>query len=197
MIPCSRSQLKNVLCEIESTPTETKTDPIIRLAQQRTLTASPSYVQCSAGHVTHTFLACDVKSACWKRSYGTSAVCLAPLTPLPPSFTCADGVERVPYTLVCDHRADCRDASDEDFCVYPPSTYSKNFQCGDGQVFQIMPSDYYHFNVLSRGHEPHDTEPEKNEQCMNLELSAFDDDAYKSTYSEGNWISQETNVGVG
>nr|KAG5693055.1 hypothetical protein BaRGS_028815 [Batillaria attramentaria] len=63
----------------------------------------------------------------------SSSACPAPLTSLPPSFTCASGGGRVPYSLVCDHRQDCQDGSDEELCVFPTCTGSTPLQCGDQQ----------------------------------------------------------------
>ena len=94
-----------------------------------------SHVTCPSGHVTLKLLACDVQSACWARFMDSQASsCDAALTPLPPSFTCTNGVERVPYTLVCDHRPDCSDNSDENFCVFPSCRLLGRLQCTNKQV---------------------------------------------------------------
>ena len=94
-----------------------------------------SHVTCPTGHMTLTFLACDVQSACWASHMDSQASsCGAALTPLPPSFTCGNGVERVPYTLVCDHRSDCSDNSDENFCVFPSCRLLGQLQCTNKQV---------------------------------------------------------------
>ena len=101
-----------------------------------------SLVVCPLGHLTHAFLACDEKTVCVQDGYvsgGAScsaAAAAAPpaLKPLPPSFACDNGVQRVPYTLVCDHRPDCSDGSDESFCVFPPCDIDKPFHCGNRQV---------------------------------------------------------------
>ncbi|KAK7093469.1 hypothetical protein V1264_007216 [Littorina saxatilis] len=97
-----------------------------------------SHVTCSAGHVTLNFLACDVKSECWASPLDSpGSACDAPMTPLPPSFACLNGAERVPYTLVCDHRSDCSDNSDESFCVFPSCRLSGKFQCANKQCVLV------------------------------------------------------------
>ena len=93
-----------------------------------------THIQCPGRHYTHNFLACDVHSACWARTRGLAVECTAPMTPLPPSFTCANQIERVPYTLVCDYRQDCADGSDENFCDRPPCGL-KQLRCLDQSVF--------------------------------------------------------------
>nr|KAG5711572.1 hypothetical protein BaRGS_016754 [Batillaria attramentaria] len=44
-------------------------------------------------------------------------------------------MQHVPYTLVCDFRSDCSDASDESFCVYPPCPASQSLNCGNKQGY--------------------------------------------------------------
>ena len=98
-------------------------------------------VKCPLGHVTHSFLACDMQSACWAsdRDLDRSVTCLPPLaTILPPYYACADGVAHVPYTMVCDHRPDCTDHSDETFCVFSPCRADDHFDCGDRQVSILL-----------------------------------------------------------
>ena len=94
-------------------------------------------VKCPLGHMTHSFLACDLQSACWANDldFDSSGSCRPPLAaPIPPRYACADGVAHVPYTMVCDHRSDCADHSDETFCSFPPCRRDVHFDCGDGQV---------------------------------------------------------------
>ncbi|XP_070198384.1 G-protein coupled receptor GRL101-like [Littorina saxatilis] len=79
---------------------------------------------CSDWHITHKFLACDVPSNCSADNPQKVQACADNFTPSMPYFTCRNGVELIPYTLVCDHRSDCCDKSDEDFCVYPDCTQS-------------------------------------------------------------------------
>ena len=102
-----------------------------------------TYVNCSSGHWTHGFLACDKRSACRqqgklghsreskKRERSLTLLCQFELSAL---FTCRNGVEYVPYSLVCDHSQDCLDSSDEDFCVQPSCSGSQQFECDNKQV---------------------------------------------------------------
>nr|KAG5710971.1 hypothetical protein BaRGS_013705 [Batillaria attramentaria] len=55
------------------------------------------------------------------------------LTQHTPSLPEMNEIEHVPYTLVCDHRSDCKDDSDEDFCVFPPCDPFLQYHCGNKQ----------------------------------------------------------------
>ena len=109
----------------------------ISLADLSGFSISRTYVFCPSGHWTHRFLACDKQTACWqhdsfrkdsgsREQKNMTSPCQSPLSTL---FTCKNGVEHVPYSLVCDHSQDCRDSSDEDFCVHPPCSGSGLFEC--------------------------------------------------------------------
>ncbi|KAK7474678.1 hypothetical protein BaRGS_00034102 [Batillaria attramentaria] len=102
----------------------------VHIALQDTLLGN-QFAKCPANHSTHNFLLCDKHSACWLDESGD---CTAAVTPLPPSFSCADQIERVPYTLVCDYRKDCSDESDETFCAFPDCALIYPFQCLSGEV---------------------------------------------------------------
>ncbi|PVD24182.1 hypothetical protein C0Q70_14652 [Pomacea canaliculata] len=107
------------------------------LPQMPVLTAnwSVDVLQCPSPHYTHTFLACDVKSECWADKYDNSKTCSTPLTSRPPLFSCINEVQRVPYSLVCDHRSHCSDDSDEKFCIFSSCSRKKNvFECDNKQV---------------------------------------------------------------
>ena len=103
-------------------------------------------VICSSSHLTHAFLACDVATFCWAEgkiitslrpdswSVPTSQSCPAKLSSLPPYFLCQSEEQHVPYTLVCDHRPDCLDDSDERFCEYLSCQQEFQFQCSNKQV---------------------------------------------------------------
>ena len=110
-------------------------------------------VVCPNGHVTHVFLVCDISTFCWAKGNVTfsflssswalpsSQSCRAQLssTSLPPSFPCRNDKQRVPYSLVCDHRPDCVDSSDEVFCTFFPCPPSSYFQCLNKQVCTFLP----------------------------------------------------------
>ena len=159
------ASLAHVLCEVDynslhnealtrnRSEERTHRSETIMLSQpdQPSTTLSPSsFVICPDKHVTHAFLACDASSACWaenqlifddlKESWDipSSSSCPASMTSLPPSFLCASGIRRVPYTLVCDHRADCLDNSDEDFCQFPPLEGISSLRCGGSTQVKII-----------------------------------------------------------
>ena len=95
------------------------------------------HVTCPQKHVTHAFLACDVRSSCWAdddfviTSWGFPwrGTCESSRH-YPPSFTCSNAMTRVPYLLVCDHHEDCHDGSDETFCTFPACRDPLSLQCG-------------------------------------------------------------------
>jgi hypothetical protein len=97
------------------------------------------YITCSSGHFTHTFLANGDKSDCCVED-----TCTLSSTSLPPLFPCRTQDGKVPYSLVCDHMADCWDKSDEDFCVFQPCRFEES-DCGNGQVSQIKQEDLMHW----------------------------------------------------
>ena len=105
-------------------------------------------VTCPKGHVTHVFLACDMSTSCWAEgdaifslhpktwALPSSQSCPVPLAVTsPPSFPCDSDEWRVPYSLVCDHRRDCQDGSDETFCKFTACNWQSQFQCLNTQVW--------------------------------------------------------------
>ncbi|XP_025079777.1 uncharacterized protein LOC112555558 [Pomacea canaliculata] len=128
------------LCEIRGTPSM---HPAVEAAdvhvtQPTSRLSKPGYILCPANHFTHVFLVCDVTSNCWNKTDGATYSCSAPLTSLPPLFECADIQQSVPYTLVCDHRVDCLDGSDENFCVFPRCDLDSPFQCSGRRCVQAI-----------------------------------------------------------
>lgn len=119
--------------------------PPLVLKQNATFHESVKTVQCPHGHFTHSFLATDPQAYCWPfdsdphvvskhmlsqtkpTNYSTSETPTAKMSDsfedqssflLPPMFVCDEGDQQVPHSVLCDHRPDCPDASDEDFCVF-------------------------------------------------------------------------------
>ena len=105
-------------------------------------------VTCPKGHVTHVFLACDISTSCWTEgdaifslhpktwALPSSQSCPVPLgVTSPPSFPCDSDEWHVPYSLVCDHRRDCQDGSDETFCKFIACNWQSQFQCLNTQVW--------------------------------------------------------------
>ena len=150
--PCQTTPKKvedsHYLCEFEdpvdlSSPKQTggiQLSPIVTHSSDH---AVRQWIHCPLGYITHLFLACDVSSECWAlreshviSSYDSGDVpsystCPVTVTSRPPSYECATGRGRVPYTWVCDHQQDCSDNSDEDFCRHPSCTGQRPLQCGN------------------------------------------------------------------
>ncbi|XP_025079765.1 uncharacterized protein LOC112555548 [Pomacea canaliculata] len=128
------------LCEIQGTPSmyPALQAPDVHVTQPTSRLSKPGYILCPANHFTHVFLACDVTSNCWSKTDGATYYCSPPLTSLPPLFECADIQQSVPYTLVCDHRADCLDGSDENICVFPRCDLDSPFRCSDRRCVQAI-----------------------------------------------------------
>ncbi|KAK7469743.1 hypothetical protein BaRGS_00036225, partial [Batillaria attramentaria] len=125
------------LCELPLMEKKSNRSTIhLAVPTNQTLPLHTPQVVCPDGHVTLTVFACDVQTSCWAReqtdsdSWGvpSNSSCPAPMTSRPPMFACNSGVQHVPYSLVCDHRQDCKDASDEDFCDFAPC--GGDTQCG-------------------------------------------------------------------
>ncbi|XP_025113436.1 LDL receptor repeat-containing protein egg-2-like [Pomacea canaliculata] len=121
MAHSSKEYFRLTICQLSKTAKEQRGVqlPVIFTNGPHDRLSKAAYIRCPANHFTHVFLACDDVSSCWSNKSGATPSCSAPLTPLPPSFKCG-GEDSVPYTLVCDHQPDCKDESDEDFCVFEP-----------------------------------------------------------------------------
>ena len=160
MIPCRTTLAAFALCELDTAANLSRAMTALQLletvhtstnhtAQPRSLLRlfdGENLISCPAKHLTLSFLACDILSRCYaenndvvyveeSQAYNLPAPssCLAPMTSLSPALSCGKGNQRVPYTLVCDHRADCGDGSDEDFCVFPPCDMTAPLQCGSSK----------------------------------------------------------------
>ena len=139
-----RGDVSDFLCELESREDVNKdsarASTSINIGISHGKSPPVPHVKCPDGHVTHAFLACDMQSACWQdrqesvesEVWGvpSTASCPAPMTSLPAMFTCSSGGQRVSYSMVCDHRPQCGDGSDESFCVFPPCSATTPMQCG-------------------------------------------------------------------
>ena len=159
MLKCNTNMSGYILCEFDTKPNLTKettaghllgmdfngTHHTAKQSNVSRLFVKKNLITCPVKHVTFSFLACDVSSQCYAENgviylsdsqayhLPTPSSCLAPLTPLSPALPCENGGQRVPYTLVCDHRDDCGDGSDEDFCVFPPCRGNTPLKCGSSQ----------------------------------------------------------------
>ena len=134
---CHKMTSKRPLCEItpKSVVAGRQQLKTVQLSHPGMWQQSVAVVTCFSGHVVHNFLACDLSSDCLltRRSWGRYS-CSSDLEPPPPSFSCQSKLQVVPYTLVCDHRHDCSDNSDEDFCVFPMCDPYTTSDCGNSQA---------------------------------------------------------------
>ena len=119
IIRCDRHPEADYLCEIPSaTDQQSQSDIVLPVPVTPAITI-PGMMECQDQSAAWQFLGCGVSSF-GRASRGT--------TPCPHDrrdqdslwFQCRDNGGCVPYTLVCDHRQDCADGSDEDFCVFQP-----------------------------------------------------------------------------
>ncbi|KAK7446244.1 hypothetical protein BaRGS_00040286, partial [Batillaria attramentaria] len=124
-----------VLCETTSVIDTHPPDIHLNAPSPSAAETRVQLIRCPTNHTTQVFFACDASSACWSGDERHSRSCDAPLTPLPPSFKCSDG-SHVPYTLVCDHRRDCGDGSDESFCHFPNCLAFLERQCDNRQCIR-------------------------------------------------------------
>ncbi|XP_070173749.1 G-protein coupled receptor GRL101-like [Littorina saxatilis] len=149
---CAKKRL-GALCEVDPTDSELqpswKRPPAVVLPNVSHSHFGETFYHCPGLHFTHTFLACDLKSACAVESYND--VCSADLTSRPVDFECRSGFEKIPYTLVCDHRSDCSDDSDEDFCVFD-TCEPASLDCGNKQNTRISLCAESHFQCGEKGY---------------------------------------------
>ena len=129
-------EVTGYVCEQRTRTTTTEQlEAPINLTDHRPSYNGSQYITCPMGHMTHQFLSCDSLSSCWAKDESSALSCDPSLNPRPPMFTCTSETEHVPYSLVCDYRPDCRDHSDEDFCVFPEYLcLAGSFRCGSKQV---------------------------------------------------------------
>ena len=155
---CNRKKASSYLCEMKiSKPFRGRLG--IQLSTPTNRMLNFPHVVCRSGHMTHRFMACEIQSGCWAaESFSESdkwgvpdpASCQAPMTSLPPAFTCTNGLQRLSYTLVCDHRVDCFDSSDEDFCVFPLCESTIHFKCDSTDQVFVCLSVYPNSQPLAR-----------------------------------------------
>ena len=135
-IACDNAHLKTFICETQGRVAASNSSVAFPEVNDTSILqlARPPLVTCTGGHVTHKFMLCDPRSHCGTDRYisqcdvfDSDAARGADVM----MFTCDDAKTTVPYTLVCDFRKDCEDASDEVFCVHTNECWG--FRCRSGQ----------------------------------------------------------------
>ena len=126
---CDEAEFIDYVCERPVKPTN-HIQIQLPVSVRNKVVQTDLHVTCPSDHVTHSFLSCDLLSVCYCRLASSITICESPIRPVFPMFACSDQFEQIPYPLVCDHRPDCRDYSDENFYIFPE--YSKaSFKCGN------------------------------------------------------------------
>ena len=136
VIKCDTFLKAEYLCEVP-THTVQQSQP----QQQLPVPAKPAstiagMIECPNQEATRHFLGCDTSSG--GRNSPDTPPCPQDRRDLDSLwFQCRDNSGCVPYTLVCDHRQDCADGSDEDFCVFQPCDWSQ-FACHNKKQVRIV-----------------------------------------------------------
>ena len=132
---CQSRQLPprtKLLCEIDLHE-EKKQSQRIELVYPQNKHFRVPHTICSNRQVTLAFMPCQGSSpdsfVISDDKLGSSRTS-SPFDQEAPSFLCSNSVQYVPYTLLCDHRQDCADNSDEDFCQFRPCSGTTPLQCG-------------------------------------------------------------------
>ena len=148
---CGSIFVQDVFCETKPDVAESNRERTLNISLSRAswITFNKTktlLVACPKGHVTHTFLSCDLESRCVDRHSARCPVANVSSNITQRSdpgqrngqsvamFTCEDDATTFDYTLVCDFRHDCRDQSDESFCKHPPCD---GFLCDNGQCVRL------------------------------------------------------------
>ena len=139
---CRSKHVASILCEFDSAAKDTSVNILLHHPANQSLPFV--HVICRPGHMTHAFLACDQLSACWGGdtlsdlwTVESVASCSAPLVSLPPHFSCSSRGSDIPYSLVCDHKPDCLDSSDEDFCQFQDCVSETSHKCGSSMQVTV------------------------------------------------------------
>ena len=133
--PCDEATNADFICEYESkkavaAPRELRLPVLENEEEDNYGFRNVTVVQCPEGHLTHDFLSCDPSTRCRKTQYVST--CHTSRGGSVPTFACENGLRMFPFTLVCDHRPDCLDNSDEEFCVHEQcadSTCKRSGEC--------------------------------------------------------------------
>ena len=136
---CTDRDITGCLCQVQVQ--QTQWSPVVFPVMSFPFSSvarrtSQSLVACFGGHVTHSILFCDPKSQC-AMDYEYPKECRLPGVAdgsdyvVTAMFVCDDATMTLHYTLVCDFREDCSDASDETFCIR--REICTGFRCHNGQ----------------------------------------------------------------
>ena len=148
-VSCDQARDALVVCQTERKSKSQEPEIPIPSLQTTNSSFSIKTEKCSGGFFVHAFLSCDPESHCHDDVYQEECLKKAS-TPNIEMFECQHSkLQSVHYTLVCDFKPDCRDFSDESFCIHDtcPEDRCLNGQCiksadrCDGMVHCVDGSD--------------------------------------------------------
>ena len=143
VIQCDDPQDANFLCEIPTDTDQQSQSDVILPDPANPASSLPGMVECHHREATRQFLGCDVSSG--GRDSPDTPPCPHDRRDLDSLwFQCRDNSGCVPYTLVCDHRQDCADGCDEDFCSFEECS-STECECREGN--QVSADNVTHASI--------------------------------------------------
>ena len=131
---CQRAMKADFVCEFDKENTELLNETELDFSSSASIDPDDTVwnvraVQCSSGHMTRDFLACDVEGQCRAKESTTSCYLGSVTIPM---FLCERSEAALHYTLVCDHIQHCEDNTDENFCHFSPCPFAW-YRCRNGQ----------------------------------------------------------------
>ena len=133
VLQCRKRLRADILCQVDRSITSTQSQTI-QIQVPSHMNFSLSHTVCG-DHVTLSFLPCDVSLEDTSCDVTAGSPCRH--GQLHSYFLCRDGDQQVSYTFLCDHRQDCWDESDEDFCSFADCDHSMAMSCGSSSLVSL------------------------------------------------------------
>ena len=142
---CGQLVSSDILCQVARFTAPSQSERIeVQFPDDRNF--SLPHAVCK-NHVTLSFLPCDVSLVDRSCDVTAGSQCLRDQKY--PDFLCRSGGQQVSYSFLCDHRQDCWDDSDEDFCSLGECAHSMAMPCGSSTMVCLCECVSFWFNVLA------------------------------------------------